>query len=131
MFDVETIAIFIPIILVFGGILIAITGIIIKGRNKDLEHRERLVAMEKGLPLPEPEIAVRRPVHSGRRVGGLVMFGIGLATTIAIWTVEGANGGVWGLIPLFIGVGLLIAAALDKKEYDEAKREEEQKRAGA
>jgi len=33
---------------------------------------------------------------------------------------------VWGLIPLFIGLGLLIAATLDKREYEETQRRKEQ-----
>ena len=117
----EHIAIFIPIIVVLGGVLVAITAVIIHGRNKDLEHRERITAMEKGIELPVPTPQTMRPVHSAKRAWGLVLVGVGLAVTIAIWTVEGAEGGVWGFIPLFMGVALLVAAMLDKKEYDEEK----------
>lgn len=113
----EHIAIFIPILAVVGGVLIAITAIIISGRKKDLEHRERIVAMEKGLPVPEPTPDRRKPVHSSRRAAGLVMTGIGLSLWIAISTAEGSKEGVWGLIPLFIGLGLIIASVLDKREY--------------
>jgi hypothetical protein len=104
--------------------LIAITAVIVKGRNKDLEHRERLMAMEKGIALPEPRMEIRRPAYSGRRVAGLMILGFGLALTIALWTVEGAKAGTWGLLFVFTGIGLLIAAALDKREYEAAKREE-------
>lgn len=115
----EHIGVMIPVIAVIGGVLIAITGIIVGGRKKDLEHKERLVAMEKGLPLPEPERDEPKPVHSGRRATGLVMFGIGLAVTIALWaTPDAREAWGWGLVPLLIGVGLIIAAILDKKEYD-------------
>ena len=121
----ETIAIFIPILGVLGGIMIAIVAVIVKGRNKDLEHRERLMAMEKGIALPEPKQEYRRPTYSGRRVAGLMILGFGLALSIALWTDAGAEGGVWGLLFVFTGIGLLIAAALDKREYEAAKREEE------
>ena len=127
--DPETIAIFIPILTVMGGILIAITAIIVKGRNKDLEHRERLVAMEKGIELPQTAVAApveRKPAYAARRAGGLVMFGIGFALTIAMGVTGGWDAGVWGLIPLFIGLGLLIAATLDKREYEETQRRKEQ-----
>jgi hypothetical protein len=55
MFDVgpETLAVLIPIIAVFGGITIAIVGIIYRGREEELKRKERIVAMEKGLPIPE------------------------------------------------------------------------------
>ena len=117
--EAETIALSIPILVVMGGILIAITAIVMNGRRKDLEHRERLLAMEKGLPLPAEVTQVKeRPKYSGRRANGLVLTGIGIALTIAMWTQDGADEGVWGLIPLFIGIGLLIAGHLDKKEWE-------------
>lgn len=116
--EAETIALSIPILAVMGGILIAITAIVMNGRRKDLEHRERLLAMEKGLPMPVEAPVKERPRYSNRRANGLVLTGIGIALTIAMWTQDGADEGVWGLIPLFIGVGLLIAGHLDKKEWE-------------
>ena len=59
------------------------------------------------------------------------MTGIGLALTIAMWAEDGADTGVWGLIPLFIGIGLLIAGAIDKREYDQQQRDERDKRMSA
>ncbi|HEU4366121.1 MAG TPA: DUF6249 domain-containing protein [Candidatus Krumholzibacteria bacterium] len=117
----ETIALAIPILFVMGGILVAITAIIMHGRRKDLEHRERLLAMEKGLPIPEPAPVKERPKYSNRRANGLVLTGIGIALTIAMWTQDGADEGVWGLIPLFVGLGLLIAGHLDKREWEREK----------
>ena len=114
----ETIAIFIPIVAIFGGIMIAIVAIIVAGRNKDLAHRERLIALEKGIPLPEPPEVQRKPVHAGRRANGLVMTGIGLALFVALWLSNGLHDAGWALIPLFIGIGLLVASFLDKREYD-------------
>ena len=127
----EIVAISIPILAVCGGVLIAITAIITNGRKKEQEHRERLIAMEKGLPLPNPITEVERPKFSNRRANGLVMTGIGLALTIAMWVEGGDDSGVWGLIPLFIGIGLLIAGAIDKREYDEKQRTERDKRMSA
>ena len=124
----EHIAVFIPILAVTGGVLIAITAVIISGRKKDLEHRERIAAMEKGLPLPEPPPDRRKPVHSSRRAGGLVLTGIGLALWIGISVSEGSRDGVWGLIPLFMGIALLIASVLDKREYLEERAREDSER---
>jgi Domain of unknown function (DUF6249) len=120
--DPEVVAISIPILAVCGGVLIAITSIIVNGRKKEQEHRERLVAMEKGIMPPTPPVEVERPKFASRRANGLVMTGIGLAITIALFTVDGAEAGVWGLVPLFIGLGLLIAGNIDKREYDEKQR---------
>jgi len=124
----ETVAIAIPIFSVIGGVAIAITAIIMGGKKKELEHRERLQAIEKGVPLPEEPRKEKRPVYSARRAGGLVMFGIGAALTIGMWVAGGAIAGVWGFVPLFIGIGLLIAARLDKQEYEAAVRDEKQER---
>lgn len=114
------IAVLIPVIAVLGGVCIAIAAIIVEGRKKDLDHRERLTAMEKGISLPEPTHEEKKPVHSSRRAWGLVMLGIGLALTIALFALEDSRH-AWGfgLIPTFIGLGLLIAAILDKREYEQ------------
>jgi len=115
----EMVAVFIPIVAVLGGVFIAVTAVVMNGRRKELEHRERILALEKGLPIPSPAIERERPKYSGRRTNGFVMAGIGLALTIALSAEEGfADGGVWGLIPLFIGIGLLIAGTMDKREWD-------------
>ncbi|HEX5132720.1 MAG TPA: DUF6249 domain-containing protein [Candidatus Krumholzibacteria bacterium] len=115
----ETVALAIPILFVMGGILIAVTAIVMQARRKDLEHRERIIAMEKGIALPNEPVQIKeRPKYSNRRANGLVLTGIGIALTIAMWVEDGSDTGVWGLIPLFIGIGLLIASHLDKKEWE-------------
>lgn len=120
--DAEVIAVFIPIVGVLGGVFIAVTAVVMNGRRKELEHRERIIAMEKGIAIPAPVVETERPKYSGRRANGLVMTGIGLALTIALWAEEGAEGGLWGLIPMFIGIGLLIAGSLDKREWEAQQR---------
>ncbi len=106
----------IPITAIMGGIAVAIVGIIMGARKKELEHKERIIAMEKGISIPEPPKVERRPAYKSNRTGGFVMTLIGIAVTVANWTVGGATAGVWGFIPLAIGVGLLISSAIDKKE---------------
>lgn len=123
----DTIALSIPILAVCGGVLIAITAIIVGGRKKEQEHRERLIAMEKGIMPPPPAQEIERPKYSSRRANGLVMTGIGLALTIAMSVASGIESGVWGIIPLFIGIGLLIAGSIDKREFDEKARAERNK----
>ncbi len=118
----EIVAISIPIIGIMGGVFIAVTAVVMNGRRKELEHRERIIAMEKGVALPTQVVETERPKYSGRRTNGLVMTGIGLALTIALGIEDGSDGAVWGLIPLFIGLGLLIAGLLDKREWDALQR---------
>ena len=126
----EVVAIFIPILFVLGGVLIAITAVIANAKKRELEHRERVVAMEKGILLPEPEKTVKKPAFSGRRAAGLVIFGLGLALTIALSVAESIHEGVWGLLCMFVGLGLLVAAFLDKREYEQEKREKKMEEQG-
>jgi len=117
--EAEQIAVMIPVVAILGGMAIAIVSIIMEARKRDLEHKERIVAMEKGIPLPEQPEKAAKPVYSKRRAQGLVWFGLGLAITIALRvTPEADVAWGWGLVPLLIGAGLLVAATLDKKEYD-------------
>ncbi|MEJ2720756.1 MAG: DUF6249 domain-containing protein [bacterium] len=112
----ETIAILIPIVMIVGGVLIALVAIFLDSKKKELVHKERLVAMEKGMEIPQPPKEPERPAYLKNRSSGLVMTFLGLALTIAIWVPAGPVGGIWGLIPQAIGVGLLISSALERKE---------------
>ncbi len=106
----------IPILGVAGGMAIAIVAVIMAGKKKELHHRERLIAMEKGIDLPGEPVKEKRPAHLSHRTRGLVMVAIGVTSTIGLWTTAGANGGVWGLVPLGIGVALLVSSRLEKRE---------------
>jgi hypothetical protein len=114
----ESIAVMIPIISIMGGVLIAIVAIIMEAKKKELTHQERLVAMEKGIEIPTPPKEPERPAYLKNRSAGLVMTLLGIALVIAIWVPAGAVGGVWGLIPLAIGIGLLVSSAMERKEVE-------------
>jgi hypothetical protein len=43
---------------------------------------------------------------------------LGVALTIALFAVSGKDGGVWGLIPLAIGIGLLVSATLERRDVE-------------
>ena len=114
----ETIAVMVPITAIMGGIAIAIVSILMGARKKELEHKERLLAMEKGIDIPQPHEPEKRPSYRSNRTAGLVMTLLGVAIMVANWAVAGTKGGVWGLIPMAIGIGLLISSALEKKEVE-------------
>ena len=129
----EHIAVMIPIVAILGTFAIVVVAIVVEGRKKDLMHKERLFALEKGLPLPEPPEKEEKPVYSTRRAWGLVWLGLGLALTIALAANPDAadvNAWGWGLIPTFIGAGLLIAGHLDKKEWDKRRQDEKSSATG-
>ena len=116
-----TFALTIPLLFLTGGIAIAIVSIIIAGKKKELAHKERLVAIEKGVPLPEEIPKKTRPAYLKNRTAGLVVFFFGIALTIAMWTSGGSVAGVWGLLAIAVGFGYLLASFLEKKEIHEGK----------
>lgn len=121
--DSQVVAVMIPIVAIIGGIAIAIVAVIVEGKKKELVHRERLIAIEKGVELPPlEEKEEKRPTFLKNRSSGLVMTFIGIALSIALW-VESGDSWVWGLMPLAIGVGLLVSSTLERKDYEKVKHE--------
>ncbi len=120
MFDVrpETLAVLIPIIAVLGGMTIAIFGVIYRGKEEELKHKERIIAMEKGIAIPdEPEGPARRTDHFLALLGwGLVITFISLGIIISVSVHAGLRNGLFGLIPLGMGLGLLVAAGFAKNQ---------------
>lgn len=124
----------IPIISIVLGIGMVIVGIITKHRRDmhhlELQHRERMAAIEKGLDLPPegPVPGLRPPppprpdrgiASGGSRylLRGLVWLGIGLALAL--------NPGEWpdrfhqyGWIAVAIGAAYLVYYALEGRRLD-------------
>jgi hypothetical protein len=111
--DAGVVAMLIPIIAVLGGMAIAIVGVITKGKEEELKHKERILAMEKGIPLPEEPVCMRKdkPRYLAVRAWGLVITLIGLSVVLSVGIKAGFENGVWGLIPMALGI-LWISGAL-------------------
>lgn len=124
--DAEVVAVSIPVIAIMGGIALAIVAVIMGGRKKELEHKERILAMEKGLELPPAKVIEKAPKYSGTRTAGFVLLFLGLTLWFAISVAEGFRDGVWGLLPAAIGAGMLVGAHLEKTDYEKRKREQAQ-----
>jgi hypothetical protein len=121
---------------VFGWVILLLAAWHLRGvrRQKRLEliHRERMMAMEKGIPLPElPDYDERSgPGPLTRAVGSLrlnprwplglgslsIMLGIGTSIALALSAEEDHNR-VWsfGLIGVFLGVGLVLHYFLTRR----------------
>jgi Domain of unknown function (DUF6249) len=121
---------------VFGWVILLLVAWHLRSsrRERQLEqqHKERMMAMEKGIPLPElpaeDDAPARRPllaeIVAAIRINprwplGLgavfVMFGIGLSAALAL-SQEPEHYRVWsfGLIPVFFGLGLMLHYALTR-----------------
>lgn len=107
-----------------GMVVLALTGGIVaylhlrnKSRQQRMEiiHRERMAAMEKGIPLPElPFDPEQREDRSGELVVpilGVVLFCLSAGAMIALrWILPAAEASMW-IAPLpfaFLGAGLMI-----------------------
>ncbi len=121
MFNVgpEMLAILIPITAVIGTVAIIITAIILGMREKELKHKETVLAMEKGIELPKEPEKKKRPRYFTIRMWGFIFTFIGIPVLLGIWGAAGIVNGVWGLVPTFLGLALLLAAHLEKKELTE------------
>ena len=118
MFEINpnVVAISIPIIFVLGAIAITITALILDSARKDRKHKERLLAMEKGMELPEDPIKTSPPRYLAIRTWGFVFTLLGIALVAGISAEAGLRHGAWGLLPTSIGIALLISAYLEKKD---------------
>ena len=120
---------------VFGWVILLLVAWHLRASRRERRHerlhKERMVAMEKGIPLPElpaEDEPSRRPlvtelVGSIRinprwplGIGALfVMLGIGISAALAL-SQEEVQYRVWsvGLIPVFFGLGLMLHYALTR-----------------
>jgi hypothetical protein len=82
-----------------------------------LQTRERISAIEKGVPIPG---LVRDPLESARnlRRGGIVLVSLGLGLfVLVLLTADTVRAGVGvGAVPLLLGVGLLLEYFLERRD---------------
>jgi hypothetical protein len=117
-FDPGIVALLIPIIAVLGGLSLAIVSVIMKGKEEELKHKERIIAMEKGMAVPEMPKEEKRTSFSRYRTWGLVMTLLGLAL-IAQKLVSGNSSAMTGgIIVAAIGIGFLLAAWFEKRDME-------------
>jgi hypothetical protein len=120
-FDAGVVALLIPIVAVVGGMAIAIVGVITKSKEEELKHKERIIAMEKGIPIPESapcQPKAEKPRYLAIRAWGLVITLIGIAIMASVGIGSDLRNGIWGLIPTALGIGLLLAGRLEKRDME-------------
>jgi len=115
----------IVILWVFGWAAFALIIILINHKKKqkvlDMIHKERMAAIEKGLPYPEwPEYDVNGEIKAKENPKGslgagviLIMIGVGISLTFYLWPELRI---VWpvGLIIIFTGLGVIISYFLTR-----------------
>jgi hypothetical protein len=123
----------IPIVAIVGGITAGIVKTMTDARMMENAQRERMAAIQRGMDLdklpPLPvlgsgssdimagfnPLAAQRHRAQGLLIGGVVTLFAGLGIGTFLYFIDGANGDpVWavGIIPAFIGLALLLSAAI-------------------
>lgn len=114
----------IGLVTVSGLLLLVLIVVIMDNRTRRMRvkllHEERMVALEKGLPVPmdyqDGMSRKRRPY-----VRGLVFLGIGVAMLLwSGWASDDADLAGMGMVPTMIGIALIIGDKLNERK-DNAK----------
>lgn len=128
-----------PFLAVLGGIIVTIIKVRGQQRLAELAQRERILAIEKGLDVSQlPPLLPQRydmtaiagyaPRTSALRkvqalmISGVVMLGIGISLGLMLLLLpDGEASAAWpvGIMPMFVGIALLIAARLVRRGADE------------
>jgi hypothetical protein len=102
--------------------------------NRELLHRERMIAMEKGMTEILEKSVVSEPSKSrhdsnGLLVGGIITLGVGIGLSlflqIAIDGSDRRQAVAVGLIPIFVGLSLIIAWLITRRLGRDAGKESE------
>jgi len=92
--------------------------------NRELLHRERMSAMEKGMSQMLEKSIATEPVTGGRDpngllIGGIITLGVGVGLSaflqIAVDGSDRKQAVAVGLIPIFVGLSLIVAWAAARK----------------
>lgn len=105
----ETVA-FIMMTLTSGVVVIAL--LIAYYAARKLRSREIVTALEHGRDLPEHK---RRRARFGDLRSGILLVAFAVGFGLFLWLVGAGEGTAVFLIPLFLGIGFLINAAMDRR----------------
>jgi hypothetical protein len=116
----------IPIIAIVMGIGLAIIAIILDFRKKsalfELHHKERMLAIERGMEIPPLPADFYGSVgrHGGcrgrGRYSGIVMLFVGVAAFTAMYANGNSQGAWWALVLVAVGLGRLLQGFLEERD---------------
>ena len=106
--------------------IVAVCSVINSTFKRRYLHRERVIALEKGMPIPdelllETEESNRRPGNHMTAIGGIIWTGFGVGILVARSVIDSTRLGedfenfltfltIWAIPALFIGLGLIVYA---------------------
>lgn len=129
----DVIGVFIPIVAIVMGIGIGMLAIWTDHKRKaqllEQYHKERVVALEKGLPLPELDSRLvalddsQQPTAARAFRNGIMMLLIGIVLYFALDALIEERVALFGLIPAAIGIAnLAYGVMLQRKEKEDKEK---------
>lgn len=112
----EIVALLIPIVAILAATAIVIVGLKLRARRRELLHKERLAAIEKGIEIPQALLAESEAVGPNAcLVRSLIWLFTGVAIAVFFLAVGSAEGNrhalaasALGLIPAGVGLAYLL-----------------------
>lgn len=100
--------ILIPLAFFALAVIIVVVAINAQFKRRELEHKERMLALEKGLPVPS-SLVTEEPKQRNPYRAPLVWIAIGVGMLVFALVKSKASIAGLSAIPLCIGIALLIA----------------------
>ena len=114
----------IPIFFTLGAFAVGIAAMVLKSRERERTHRERMFLAEKGMEIPKELYELEKVAAKKERKGdfrsarawllilGTTMVFVGIGVMIQLGMQDGFRETFNGSVPLAIGIGFLICQAL-------------------
>ena len=120
------IGVMIPIVAMIVALIIVIFAINRNYKLKELEHQMRMAAIEKGAELPPLQSTERqRPVYPFTWPFIFIGFGLALVLIYFIDYHRDTETLSWGMVILFIGLGLFASRFYGVRKHDMQEKEKE------
>jgi hypothetical protein len=113
----------IPIFITMGAFGVGIAAMVLKSRERERAHRERMFLAEKGIEIPKELYDVRAETKKEKRgdfraarawllILGTTMIFVGVGVMIQLGIQDGYEETFNGTVPLGIGIGFLVCQYL-------------------
>ncbi|MGE0360832.1 MAG: DUF6249 domain-containing protein [Vicinamibacterales bacterium] len=116
-----TAMLFLPGLVIIGGVVVMVWGIRHATRQAELQHAERMAMIERGMTPPEPPRHDRqRRAHGFKMSLGILLCGLGMGLLMLITFAAGAFGtglGIGGAITM-VGLAFIVSAMFTERQAE-------------